>query len=185
MKGGMHCTCCGQPGTAAAVLIQLACACAFSTKPCPTCTAPPSPSPLQGFTKAKRTENVLCETACEMLRIAAEDMQDLLDQYPRLLETLRKLNRARIHKWVGAHIQAWGRGFRQQGLAGQGEGGPELGEDGLERHCRQPGVLVQGTWALTAPSMHACAQAARAALGRQSRGRRRAAIRLCHRHGCR
>lgn len=47
---------------------------------------------LQGFAKAKRTDNMWCQTPCSMLRIAQEDMQDLLEQYPQLLETLTSLH---------------------------------------------------------------------------------------------
>ncbi|KIZ07885.1 Potassium channel AKT1 [Monoraphidium neglectum] len=53
---------------------------------------------IEGFTRAKRADNVWCATPCTMLRIAQEDMADLLDHYPELLETLRKLNRARNFK---------------------------------------------------------------------------------------
>jgi hypothetical protein len=49
----------------------------------------------QGFSKAKRTENMWCRTACYMLRIAQEDMQDMLEHYPQLLDTLERLNRER------------------------------------------------------------------------------------------
>jgi hypothetical protein len=49
----------------------------------------------QGFAKAKRVDNVWCKSACSLLRIAQEDMADLLETYPSLLEQLRALHRDR------------------------------------------------------------------------------------------
>lgn len=50
---------------------------------------------LQGFLKAKRSENMWCKTPCYMLRIAQEDIADLLEHYPQLLDSLRALHRDR------------------------------------------------------------------------------------------
>ncbi len=61
-------------------------------------TAPQHAQHAQGFTKAKRTRNLWCKTPCEMFKIAAEDMLDLVDQYPKLLDMLNKVNRMRNHQ---------------------------------------------------------------------------------------
>ncbi|GBG00035.1 voltage-gated ion channel [Raphidocelis subcapitata] len=52
---------------------------------------------MEGFPRAKRADNVWCATPCTLLRIAQEDMTDMLERYPELLHTLKKLNKARSH----------------------------------------------------------------------------------------
>ncbi|KAF8058454.1 esf2 [Scenedesmus sp. PABB004] len=68
--------------------------------PLPPPGEPPPPARLarsaaQGGVRAKRSENLWCKTACYMLRLAQEDMADLLESYPSLTDTLRALHRDR------------------------------------------------------------------------------------------
>jgi CRP-like cAMP-binding protein len=53
---------------------------------------------LEGFGRGKRTENVWCGTACELLRVSADDITDLLQQYPALHSSLRQTSRSRAHR---------------------------------------------------------------------------------------
>ncbi|KAF6262699.1 hypothetical protein COO60DRAFT_586187 [Scenedesmus sp. NREL 46B-D3] len=48
---------------------------------------------LEGFMKAKRIVSMWCKTPCYMLRIAQEDMADLLEHYPQMLDNLRALHK--------------------------------------------------------------------------------------------
>ncbi|WIA17586.1 hypothetical protein OEZ85_014411 [Tetradesmus obliquus] len=48
---------------------------------------------LEGFMKAKRIASMWCKTPCYMLRIAQEDMADLLEHYPQMLDNLRALHK--------------------------------------------------------------------------------------------
>ena len=42
--------------------------------------------------KAKRIDNMWCKSACSLLRVAQEDMVDLLEAYPSLHDRLRALH---------------------------------------------------------------------------------------------
>ena len=45
--------------------------------------------------KPKRAENVVCKSACDLLKISFDDISYLVDHFPQLLSGLRKLDRAR------------------------------------------------------------------------------------------
>jgi hypothetical protein len=60
-----------------------------------------------------------CKSACYMLRIAQEDMADLLEQYPQLLTTLQALNSDRRSGGEGGAGGSGGSG----GVAGAAAGG--------------------------------------------------------------
>jgi CRP-like cAMP-binding protein len=56
----------------------------------------------EGDAKARRTENVLCCTECDMLKISADDLLQICDSFPRLLGDLKRLYRQRVAKQAAA-----------------------------------------------------------------------------------
>ena len=59
-----------------------------------------------GDSKARRTENVLCVTECDMLKISADDLLEICDSFPRLLSDLKRLYKQRLVRQAAAAAAA-------------------------------------------------------------------------------
>ncbi|GAX86342.1 hypothetical protein CEUSTIGMA_g13754.t1 [Chlamydomonas eustigma] len=54
---------------------------------------------IEGYGRARRQENVFCQTECDMLRITSEDVTVMCEHYPQLYKDLHKLDKSRQNRY--------------------------------------------------------------------------------------